>query len=65
MVLKGSGILLTFLYLQLDLQLYFIQVFIEFKSMNLFFLMDSHSHSNILTSIYKHNWSKWLGEQNP
>lgn len=37
MVLKGSGILLTFLYLQLDLQLYFIQVFIEFKSMNLFF----------------------------
>ena len=36
MVLKGSGILLTFLYLQLDLQLYFIQVFIEFKSMNFF-----------------------------
>lgn len=37
MVLKGSGILLTFLYLQLDLQLYCIQVFIEFKSMDLFF----------------------------
>ena len=37
MVLKGSGILLTFLYLQLDLQLYFIQVFTEFKSINHFF----------------------------
>ena len=37
MFLKGSRMLLTFLYLQLDLQLYFLQVFIEFKSMNLFF----------------------------